>query len=192
MLSGITLPISSQLSCYSDVSRIIIKTKPRKLKPLPPMELPSPSSVILYWGVRPAWTTDRWRGSCCSLQSPLSPSSSLILHSSRWHFWTAALRYCSLLHKHSCYELSPCSLYQDLCQPSNQSPPQAIWCRTSRLNWIEPAPLNVTLIVLNCLNSTLLRLFKLHSGLFHMRPIFLLSFVWVVENGVCFVCFFLG
>ncbi len=82
MLSENALPISSQLSCNSEVSWIIIKTKPRKL--LPPMELPSPTSVIFCWGVQPMWTTDRWRGSCCSLQSPLSPSSSLILHSSLW------------------------------------------------------------------------------------------------------------
>lgn len=81
MLSENVLPISSQLSCNSIVSWIIIKTKLRKLKLLPPMELPSPSSVILYWGVRPAWWADSWRGSCCSLQSPLSPSQPLILHS---------------------------------------------------------------------------------------------------------------
>lgn len=105
MLSENALPISSRLSCNSEVSRIIIKTKRRKL--LPPMELPPPTSVIFYRGVQPMWTTDRWRGSCCSLQSPLSPSSDLILHSSLLLFWTAALRYCSLLHKHSCYDLSP-------------------------------------------------------------------------------------
>lgn len=72
-------------------------------------------------------------------------------------FWTATLRYCSLLHKHSCYDLS---LHQGLYQPSNQSQPQAVWCRTSSLNRIEPMLLNITLIVLNCLHSTLLSLFK--------------------------------
>lgn len=172
-------PISSQLSYYSKVSWIITKTKQRKL--------PSPKLCHFLLGCA-ALVDYRWRDPCS-----IPDISSLPLHISDpaqlpLAFWTATLRYCSLLHKHSCYNLS---LHQGLYQPSNQSQPQAIWCRTSSLNRIEPALLNVTLIVLNCLNSTLLSLFKQYPGLFHVRLIFLLSFVWVVENGVDFVCPFL-
>lgn len=124
------------------------------------MELPPLSSVMFYWGVQPVWTTDKMKGLCCSIPSlPL-----LIL----W-CWTASrwlseqpLRYCSLLHKHSCYDSSPWSLSIKVSTSLAISPPQAIWCRTGTLSWIEPAQLNVTLIAFNCLNSTLPSLFNPH------------------------------
>lgn len=183
-----------RVSCNSEVSWIIIKTKPKENETAPSYGaafLPALSFSIGGLCGPPGLQTDEGvPAAACNLLSPppflISDPAQLPLA-----LWTAALRYCSLLHKHSCYDLPLsllCSLHQGLFQPSNQSSPQAIWCKTSRLNWIEPAPLNVTLIVLNCLNSTLLSLFKQYPGLFHMRLLFLLSFAWVVENGVYFAC----
>lgn len=102
--------------------------------------------LIFRWGARALWATDRWRGSCCILKSPVSTSSSLILHRSLWHPEQARsdLAACciSILVGQPPPPSPLHSLHQGLYQASNQSQPQAIWCRTSRLSWTSTAKCN--------------------------------------------------
>lgn len=102
MLSENAPPISSQLSCntnnYQNKSR-------RKMNPLPPMELPSPQLCHFLSGGCGLQTDEGVPAAACDL---LSPPILLVSDPAQPPpaFSTAALRYCSLLHKHSCYDLS--------------------------------------------------------------------------------------
>lgn len=101
--------------------------------------------------------------------------------------WTGALRPCSLLHKHSCWATPP--------------PPRTLFTKVStrlairashRLfdaelaDWAEPALLNVTLIVLNCLNFTLLSLFKHYPCVSHEAHLY--AFTLVGSEEYCVFC----
>lgn len=134
-------PLIAQSARKKNGSKLSKQSK-AKMKPFPHIKLPS-HFLIFRWGAHALWATGRWRGSCCILKSPVSTSSSLILHRSLWHPEQARsdLAACciSILVGQA---PPPHSLHQGLYQASNQSQPQAIWCRTSRLSWTSTAKCN--------------------------------------------------
>lgn len=142
--------------------------------------------LIFRWGARALWATDRWRGSCCILKSPVSTSSSnpapLPLAS-----WTGALRPCSLLHKHSCWANPPppCTLFTKVSTRLAIRASHRLF-DAELADWAEPALLNVTLIVLNCLNFTLLSLFKHYPCVSHEAHLY--AFTLVGSEEYCVFC----
>lgn len=180
---------SAQLSFNSAVSKKkngskLSKQSKAKMKPFPHIKLPS-HFLIFRWGARALWATGRWRGSCCILKSPVSTSSSLILHRSLWHPEQARS------------DLAACCISILV----GQAPPRTLFTKVStrlairashRLfdaelaDWAEPALLNVTLIVLNCLNFTLLSLFKHYPCVSHEAHLY--AFTLVGSEEYCVFC----
>lgn len=186
---------SAQLSFNSAVSKKkkkknrskLSKQSKAKMKPFPHIKLPSHFHPHFPLGCSCLVGYRQMKGFLLHPEIPclhllVSNPAPLPLAS-----WKGALRPCSLLHKHSCW--------------ANPPPPCALFTKVStrlairaghRLfdaelaDWAEPALLNVTLIVLNCLNFTLLSLFKHYPCVSHEAHLY--PFTLVGSEEYCVFC----
>lgn len=99
--------------------------------------------------------------------------------------WTGALRPCSLLHKHSCWANPPRTLFTKVSTRLAITASHRLF-DAELADWAEPALLNVTLIVLNCLNFTLLSLFKHYPCVSHEAHLY--AFTLVGSEEYCVFC----
>lgn len=143
--------------------------------------------LIFRWGARALWATDRWRGSCCILKSPVSTSSSLILHRSLWHPEQARsdLAACCISILVGQTPHPPCTLFTKVSTRLAIRASHRLF-DAELADWAEPALVNVTLIVLNCLNFTLLSLFKHYPCVSHEAHLY--AFTLVGSEEYCVFC----